>query len=191
MQPIAFILNGTSPLLINNPQTADRLNDWSQKIAELTGIKKRTDDEERQLQRLKWQASLYHEPEIGPYLPGVAAWKAIVEAARLSRKGKQVERGLTPLTDLMPIEYAGPRDIEGMWDAGIYVDKRDAVPAGKRVMAVRARFPLDWAVRFEALFAPELVNERDLKSFADLAGRIIGIGTYRQRFGRFTAQVQV
>jgi hypothetical protein len=191
MQPIVFTLRGTAPLMVNNPQTADRLNEWSQLIGELTGNKKRTDDEERQLQRLKWEASLYHDPDLGPYLPGIAAWKAIVEAGRVSRKGKQVERGLSPLTDKMPIRYDGPRDKEGMWAANRYADKRDAVPAGKRVMAVRGYFPLDWSVTLEAMFDRALVNERDLASFAELAGKIIGIGTYRQRFGRFTAEVKV
>jgi hypothetical protein len=191
MQPIIFTFDGMSDLLVNNPQTADRLNPWSQLIAELTGKKKRTDDEERQLQRLKWEASLYHDPKLGPYLPGIAAWKALVEAARLNRNGKQVERGLSPVTDKMPIEYDGPRDVEGMWNARRFVDTRDAVPAGKRVIAVRAKFPVAWSVRLEAMFDPDQVNERDLKSFAELAGRIVGIGTYRQRFGRFTASVQV
>lgn len=191
MQPILITLKGTSDLLVNNPQTADRLNAWSQLIAELTGKKKRTDDEERQLQRLKWEASLYHDKELGPYLPGIAAWKAIVEAARISRSGKQVERGLSATTDKMPVEYDGPRDIEGMWNAKRFVDTRDAVPAGKRVIAVRGKFPLDWSVKLGGLFDPSLVNERDLKSFAELAGRIVGLGTYRQRFGRFTASVEV
>lgn len=190
MQPITFVLTGTSPLLVNNPQTADRLNPWTQLIAELTGKKKRTDDEERQLQRLKWEAALYHEPDVGPYLPGIAAWKSLLEASRLTRQGKTVERGLIPVTDKMPIEYDGPRDVEGMWGAKRFVDVRDAVPAGKRVIAVRPKFQ-PWKLRFEAMFDPEQVNERDLKSFAEAAGRMIGIGTYRQRFGRFTAQVQV
>jgi hypothetical protein len=78
-----------------------------------------------------------------------------------------------------------------MWNARRFVDTRDAVPAGKRVIAVRAKFPVAWSVRLEAMFDPDQVNERDLKSFAELAGRIVGIGTYRQRFGRFTASVQV
>jgi hypothetical protein len=130
MQPIIFTFDGMSDLLVNNPQTADRLNPWSQLIAELTGKKKR-------------------------------------------------------------IEYDGPRDVEGMWNARRFVDTRDAVPAGKRVIAVRAKFPVAWSVRLEAMFDPDQVNERDLKSFAELAGRIVGIGTYRQRFGRFTASVQV
>lgn len=191
MQPIVFTFNGTCDLLVNNPQTADKLNAWTQLIAELTGKKKRSDEEERQLQRLKWEASLYHDKELGPYLPGVAAWKSIIEAARISRSGKDVERGLVPVTDQMPIQYDGPRDIEGMWNAGRYKDVRDANPAKAKIMVARGKFPLDWSVTFEALFDPEMVNERDLRGFAQLAGRIIGIGTYRMRYGRFTATVQV
>jgi hypothetical protein len=72
-----------------------------------------------------------------------------------------------------------------------FVDTRDAVPAGKRVIAVRAQVPAGGRCASRRMFDPEQVNERDLKSFAELAGRIVGIGTYRQRFGRFTASVQV
>jgi hypothetical protein len=70
MQPIIFTFDGMSDLLVNNPQTADRLNPWSQLIAELTGKKKRTDDEERQLQRLKWEASPVPRPQARAVLAG-------------------------------------------------------------------------------------------------------------------------
>jgi hypothetical protein len=85
----------------------------------------------------------------------------------------------------MPIEYDGPRDIENMWKARRFLDVRDANASGRRIMAARAVFR-DWRLVFEAMFAPEIINERDIRMFAEMAGRMIGVGTYRRLFGRFS-----
>jgi hypothetical protein len=184
VQQVEFVLTGTSPILVSNPRTANPLDAYTQLIKEVTGKRKRTDDDERQLQRLKWEASLYFDPKVGPYLPSVYAWRSIHEAAKMSKQGKQIERGLIALTDTMPIEYEGPRELDPMWATNRFVDVRDANASGRRIMAVRARFN-EWRVKFQAAFSPELLNERDLKGYAEAAGRMIGIGTYRRVYGRF------
>lgn len=185
MEMLTFTFKGTCPLLVNNPQTANPLHPYTQLLKELTSKRVKTDDDHRQIQRLKWEASLYLDDEIGPYLPGTMAWKSIYEAAKLSRQGKAVERGLEIISHTMPIEYDGPRDVEGMWDAKVFLDVRDGMLNGSRVMAARAIFR-EWMIRFQGAFSPEILNMRDLKTFADIAGKMVGIGTYRRRYGRFT-----
>lgn len=188
MEMITYTFTGTCPLLVNNPQTADPLHPYAQLLKELTGKRNKSDDDHRQIQRLKWEASLYMDDELGPYLPGTMAWKSIYEAAKLSKQGRAIERGLEIVSHTMPILYEGPRDVEGMWNAKVFLDVRDGALMGKRVMAARGIFR-DWRVKFQAAFSPELLNPRDLKSFAEMAGKMIGIGTYRRRFGRFSVSI--
>jgi hypothetical protein len=51
-------------------------------------------------------------------------------------------------------------------------------------MRTRPRFP-EWAATLEIKFLPSLLNASEVKSFLVTAGREIGIGDWRPRFGRF------
>ena len=75
-----------------------------------------------------------------------------------------------------------------MWDdkTGSYLDVRDGVLTGKRVMAVRPVFH-SWAIEFTLAFDPGHLDEVQIDHFAEVGGTLYGVGTYRERFGRYTA----
>lgn len=187
MQIIKFRLTGTCPLMVNNPQTVNPFNVWTKQIKAITDKRKKTDQDNTDLMRLKWMAALYHDEQLGPYLPAICVWRALLDAARISRAGKTIERGVQQVGDRLPILYNGPRDPEKMYESAIYVDIRDASPGGKRVTAVRPIFP-QWAVETELMFDPNQASERDLTAFMELAGRVCGVGTYRRLHGRFSVE---
>lgn len=178
---------GTCPLLVNNPQTANPLGEMTKKIKELTGIQKRSDAENMELQRVKWMGAIYYDPKIGPYLPSICVWRSIHDAAKITKQGKQVERGLQIMETRLPIEYDGPRDPAKMLAEGDrFMDVRDANASGKKIMAVRPIFN-EWMLTFTAMVQPDILNPRDFEGFVVKAGKLIGVGTYRRLFGRFDA----
>lgn len=184
MEQIGLRLKGSNLLMVNNPQTVNPFNTFTKQIKELTGKKRRTDQDEHDLMRIKWRAALYYDEDVGPYLPSVQVLESIRSAAKISRQGLTIGRGLHTLGDKTPILYRGPRDPDLMYEDERFVDIRDASPSGKRVTAVRPVFR-DWAIEVNFLLDPEHLNRRDLLAFADLAGKVIGIGTYRKIFGRY------
>jgi len=188
LQYIKFRLTGTCPLMVNNPQTVNPFNVWTKQMKAITDKRKKTDEDNHELMRLKWMAGLYIDPAIGPFLPSICVWRALLDAARISRSGKMIERGVQCVGDKLPILYRGPRNPDEMYESGVYVDVRDASPGGKRVTAVRPIFP-EWKVEPEMMFDPNQVSERDIVTFMELAGRVSGVGTYRRIYGRFTSEV--
>lgn len=188
MDAIEFRLTGTSPLMMNNPQTVNPFNPYTLQMKEITDKRKRSDEDQRDLLKIKFMAALYYEEKIGPYLPMISVWRSIHEAAKISRAGKTIERGLHTGQEMAAVEYAGPRKPEELYADPNFVDVRDASPAGKRVTACRPMFKT-WALTAPFLFEETLINERDLVSFATLAGKLVGVGTYRQRFGRYEIAV--
>lgn len=184
---ISLQLTGVQALLVNSPETINPFSPATIAIAELTGKRKRTEAENLQLFRLKWQASLYLDAEKGPCLPANNILRSVQAAAALSRQGKNIERGVTVRESLVPIEYDGPRTPQAMWDDKRFVDVRDGkVSSGSRIPVVRPIFPVGWkcAVTFD--LAPDVVSVADFLMHAVQAGRLIGVGTYRAKFGRFT-----
>jgi hypothetical protein len=184
MQAIEFRLTGTSALMMNNPQTVNPFNEYTLQMKEITDKRKRSDEDLRDLLKLKFMAALYWDAALGPYLPMISVWRSFHEAAKLSRSGKVIERGLHTGRDMTAVEYPGPRKPAELYADPSFVDVRDASPSGKRVTACRPIFK-QWSLVAPFLYEESLLNKRDLIAFATLAGQLIGVGTYRQRFGRF------
>jgi hypothetical protein len=177
---------GTNPLLMHNERLADPMSEASKALAEVTskrGNAKKTDAHVEDVARLEWEGGLYHDDEVGPYLPTHNIAAAIREGARLSRLGKEIERAVVVLGDKIPVDYTGPRDIEGMWAAKLY--DRSGVRVGQaKVMRTRPKFAR-WSVAFEIAFNPERITREQLVSVMSDAGKMTGIGDFRARFGRF------
>ena len=80
---------------------------------------KNTDEGIEQLARLEFAGGLYHDADMGPYLPSENITGALVAAAKATRQGKTVSRALLLLDD-SPLAYEGPRDIDGLWAGCTY-----------------------------------------------------------------------
>ncbi|WP_348240030.1 hypothetical protein, partial [Salmonella enterica] len=77
---------------------------------------------------LKFRGSMYYEPEHGPVLPAANFYRTLIQAASLTRHGKDIERGVIILDAFAPLEYDGPRTPEELWGDGQtrFVDRRMA-----------------------------------------------------------------
>lgn len=184
-------MTGTAPLIMHNVQTADPLNYWSKEIAKLTAKRRnKTDADEAEIGRLKFAAGLYYDPEAGPFLPAANIFRCLIEAGAMTREGKKIERGVIFLSDRAPLEYAGPRDIDGLWGDGTtkFVDRRVVAVQRQRVVATRPIFP-EWGATFEVEVDPEVINPDSFMDIAAKAGRSVGVGDYRRFYGKFKAEL--
>ena len=180
-------IKGVSPMLMHNSQLANPLNDYVIKMKEITKkhSSKKTDSDLMELMRLEFQGGLYHDDEIGPYIPGVNIEGTIRDAARTSRQGKAVESGVVVDQDKIPLKYTGPREREALFAEKRFVDIRAAkLQKAATIMRTRARFD-QWEADFEIMAIDDLVNIGDIERFIKLAGMVKGLGDYRPKFGRF------
>lgn len=182
---------GTQPLLMHNIRLADDLDPYVRAMKKLTAKKtNKTDDDKLELSRLEFAGGLYHDDTVGPYIPVENLFRSIQEAGALTRCGKKIERGLAILQTQIPLEYAGPRDIESLWGDGAtrYVDRRMVAVQRQRVARTRPIFP-EWSLSATVEIDPQIL---DLDEFSDIvakAGRLIGLGDYRRFYGRYEGKV--
>lgn len=149
----------------------------------------RTESETERLHELECRVSLWLDAEEKPTIPAMAIRASLETAARRLRQGPQVREGLSILPDTI-FEYDEDRygttldEIvqNAQFQAGVVVQRQ-------RFLRTRARFDLPWSCTFQADCDDELVDQRQLESWLEIAGRRIGLGDWRPEksgdFGRF------
>lgn len=182
-------ITGTAPLLMHSSRLADPLNPATKALKKTTGKRTKTDDDHEEIARLEHLGSLYLDPDIGPYLPGQNISRCLVDAARISKQGVKVTRGVFIATDVNPIQYKGPRDADGLWNNENFRLMASVKIGTSRTMRCRPLFR-EWATEAEGILDPAVIDLADLEGIAVTAGQMIGLGDWRPRYGRFTATIE-
>lgn len=183
-------ITGTSALLMHNARLADPLDPITKEKAKVSSKRKKTEEDQELLSHLEWQGGLYWHDAVGPYLPGDNVFKSLIEAARKSKDGKRVEQGLLITTDQNPLAYDGPRTLEGLWEDKRFVHRCTVKQQMSRIVRTRPIFH-SWRTQVEGRFDDSVLNAEDVASFAEIAGKYIGVGDWRPKHGRFDVKVEV
>jgi len=182
---------GTAPLLMHNVRLADAENPYVKEISKLTAKRTRkTDEDRREIDRLSFAGGLYHDAQMGPYLPAENIFRCLQESAALTRSGKKIERGVIFLESRVPIEYEGPRDIDSLWNDGNsqFVDRRMVVVQRQRIARVRPIFP-EWQCSISVEIDRQIIDPDEFCEITAKAGRLIGLGDFRRFYGKFNGTV--
>lgn len=115
--------------------------------------------------------------------------RTLYDSAKKSRQGQSVKEGLIITSEVNPLAYGGPRDIESLWADKNYVFRTTVRNQQNRVARTRPIFQ-QWKVDAQGVLDEASLNFADLQSIADRAGSIVGLGDWRPRFGRFSAEVK-
>lgn len=186
---IRITLTGTSPLLMHNPIMVDPENPIVREIKVLTSKRKKTEEDIRMIAKLEWFGGLYEEG--GTIVqPSSKVRKCLINTARMSKRGKDVERALSFSSLHVPLVYDGPRDPKAVWEDPQFRSYLSVGVGKKRVMRMRPKFPR-WAIEVEGLFVEDAgLNFDELERLVELAGVVEGIGDNRVNgYGRFAGKV--
>jgi hypothetical protein len=185
MMKITIELTGTSPLLMHNPQMVDPEFAINRQIKAITGKRKKTDEDHRLIQKLEWYGGLYAQDGV-VVQPTSKVRKCLIETARISKMGKNVERALSFTTLTVPLLYEGPRDIDALFADEQFHSRLSVGVGNKRVMRVRPKF-FPWTLTVHGLFIEDAgLNLEDFDRILQLAGTVEGIGDGRKiGYGRF------
>jgi hypothetical protein len=182
-------MDGVLPLMTHNARLADPLDEVTRAIAAVSKKVKKTDDDHEEMARLEHLGGLYLDPDLGPVMPAANIERCLVDGAKKYKLGTTLKSALL-ITELnTPILYTGPRDADGLW-ADPQFRYRASVKVGtSRVMRTRPLFP-NWRIEVTGELDDTQIEQRQFEQVVETAGRIIGLGEYRPRFGRFTAEVK-
>ena len=187
---IQLTITGTSPLLMHNPRMVDPEFELNRQIKALTGKRKKTDEDLKEIEKLEWYGGLYSEDGV-IVQPTSKVRKCLINTAKIMRLGKGLERTLSFSTLTVPLTYPGPQSIDELFKRKEFHSRLSVGIGGKRVMRVRPQFPV-WSMLLDGVFVPDVgVNVEDLERIIELAGTIEGIGDNRVNgYGRFISNLK-
>jgi hypothetical protein len=177
-------IEGIAPLLMHSARLADPMDDATKALAAVTGKRKKTDDDHIEVARLEHLGSLYISQEFGPFVPGQNLEAALFRGGTRTKQGTALKSALLVPMNVNPLIYRGPRDAEGLWADKQFVHRSSVKVGTSRVIRTRPVFP-QWSVAFEGELDLEVVDKASFQSIAETTGRLVGLGDWRPRFGRF------
>lgn len=184
MKSIAFEIKGVTPLMTHNERLANPFDDLTRQIKALTGKRKKTEDDLLEIARIEWLAGLYLDGNNSPCMPGYNVFAAICNGGKLHKLGSAIKRAALVQDDTIALQYSGPRDPEALFKDKRFVDMRSVKVGTSKVMRCRPMFR-DWALEFTVLYEEQAIQRDDLVRVVGDTGRMVGLGDYRPRFGRF------
>lgn len=188
MKTIQIRWNGLTPLLMHSAVGVNPTHPLTIACSKITSKRKKTEEDQIELLRLKWLLAMYHDPDIGPFVPAENIVATIREAAKKTKRGKDTKVGIFVGPDRIPLIYDGPRDADALYADERFRDVRDGCIGQARVLISRPRFN-HWAVEFSLEYDPALFDDETILTILDTAGKYIGLCDYRPRYGRFESQV--
>ncbi len=188
MQTLLVKIVGVSPLLLHSARFANPLDPATKLHKSLTCKRKKTDEDQLAIAKSEWLGGLYYDPIIGVYLPGANVEASLFEAAKMQRLGKSSKRSILVLDDIIKLNYDGPKTPERLYEDPRFVDARAVKIGTAKLIRYRPKFNM-WSAEFRLSFNPEQIEEREVLRMLDDAGSLVGVGDYRPRFGKFSAEV--
>jgi hypothetical protein len=184
LQEITVNIQGVAPLIMHNGQTCDPLNKFAKAMKEITGKRKKTEEDHAELSRIEWMAGLYVDDKAQLIIPSDVLDSALVEGAKKSKLGKQFKSAVFVPYDAKLDIGVSKYTLEQLWNNENFRDVRGVRVGTSRVMRTRPLFR-DWSTSFCVQFDDEQVNLGDVKRAIRDCGKQVGLCDYRPKYGRF------
>lgn len=180
METINVKIQGLSPLLQHRYVFKDELDSGAQKKS---GGKDYSDE---------WKKALYFDEKIGIYQPATHIEGALIKAAvnfQITGKGKKTYKDLFKSAVFVTPDYV-PHGLKGTPDklaeeGKLTIDKR-LVRINNSGVERRRPMLKSWSLEFVIEVHDDQISHDVVKQILEHAGRYVGIGDYRPKFGRFT-----
>lgn len=187
MQIVKLKLKSIAPMLMHSDRFSNPLDQATKAHKELTSKRKKTDEDHEAIARSEYLGSLYIDKD-GPFIPSMNLDAAFVEAAKMQKLGKHVKRAMMVMEDKVYLKYDGPRTAAALVNDSRFVDARSVRVSMARLTRCRPRFN-EWEAECTLAFDAEQINQNEVKQIVENAGRLVGVGDFRPRFGRFTVEI--
>lgn len=187
MLTMTLRLEGTRSLLMHNGRLADPRNELTARLHALR-MQPRTEATEAAARKLEWLGGLCTDQQQRVALSEDAILAAGLAGARYLKRDFEVNAAVMGAAAFFPLEYDGPKDIQQLYASGRFIDCRGVMLRDRRFMRVRPRFD-QWALNVALIVDESVIDPRDVVAAYDAAGRLVGLGDYRPRFGRFTVEL--
>lgn len=194
MQTLKFKLKGYDSLLVNNPQTSDPLNKYAKEMKNISGKRKKTDEDIIAMREIELRAKIYWDSEIGIYVPStwIVAAIAGVSWSKAKIKKADIRSSVFPTAPKLKLNYSGMNTVKEPIDIVKNAEFHNVVSIKQGQVRVVKATPIfnGWSVDVEVDFDNTVLNEAELKSLIVQASTYGGYGDFRPTYGRATVEFE-
>lgn len=187
IQKLSFKIKGIAPLMMHNGRLADPDDPYSRAMKVITSNRKKTDADLEEIARLEFLGGLYLNKDEQVVIPGFVFEATLIGkggAARKERMGKEAAAALWVTRDF-PLIYDGPQTPDELWKDKQFVDQSMVRVQTSKVKRTRPIFR-DWDAEIVVEFNDNLIDEKQVKRWIEVAGEQVGLCDWRPRLGRFS-----
>jgi hypothetical protein len=184
-QTLRVRITGEIPLLCHNGQLANPMNEWSKRMKQVSGKKKKTDADYEELARLEWNGGLYLR-DGKPCIPGEMIERAIEGGAAKSNRRKGIIGSIFVREDPF-IKNGGTdlSDLDALWTGHKHEYRKNVRVGMSRVMRTRPMFD-PWALDDVTIeYDDKKINRGEVLKFLQDNE---ALGDWRPRFGRYKVE---
>lgn len=178
-----YQLTGDAPLLMHSGRMANPLDPWAKLMKQVSSKRKKSDADHEQMARIEFLASLYMGDD-GPILPAYCIDAMLVTAAKRRRDGIAAKSG-TYCYEHARLEYAGPREVEALWQDEQFRHVALVRVGTARVVRTRPVFKA-WSAVVGISIETGIVNPAQVDDWLAVAGAQVGLCDWRPQYGRFS-----
>jgi hypothetical protein len=179
-------ITGIAPMLQHNGRLANPLDPYTRQIAGISGKRKKTDEDRYDLMKIEARGGCWETTDGTLGIPNEAVWRSIYDAAKAYKRGEDIKRALLIDPDTVPLLIDGDVvDCDIFLKDPEHIDYRPVKIMGKKTMRARPLIPAGWQSTHTAEILEDVIDLGDMAPIFERAGRLVGIGDWRPRYGRF------
>lgn len=200
---VRLTAEGQTALVVHNERLADPLDTCTQAVAAISKKRNKTLADHEEVARREFLGGLYTSPSVelddkgaltgNGQLPVIPAWnvlRCLQDGATRQKRGKDILRGVQPLTQDAALIYDGPTNPLELWKAGTFTLRKTVGVQRARTVRTRPMFT-SWTVVLDVEVDALVIDVHTLKvAWAD-AGRYSGLAEMRPVYGRFEGTLEV
>jgi hypothetical protein len=191
------VVEGRTPLIMHNCQSADPENQFSLEMAPLKAKRKKTDLDRKQIRDISFLSCLYWSDELkGLYIPTDNLRKMLLEAGRAcDQKGAKKQIVGVSFTNHIgyPLNVKNRSDIEKLKEDPCLRYNKVVTISKAKVPSVRAIFNI-WSFEFEIEIDCSIIDPDIVHQWLMYSGKRVGLGGRRPygptpgEFGKFSIE---
>lgn len=182
MKTVQFTIESISPMLMHSDRTANPLNPQTKAIKAITGKRKKTDDDHYEIARLEFIASCYFNGKW--HIPAANFEAMLLASAKHFKLGTTIKQALLVPDDAEFIFADSKLKPEDLFHIDEYVDQRTVKVGTAKTIRTRPIFNSYKSI-FTCWLDTDKMNTEQLIQIVENAGKYVGLGDYRPRYGRF------
>lgn len=186
MQTKTYNIRSVTPLLMHNGRLANPLDPFAKDMSKISKKRGKTEADIEELSKREFYGGIYWNSEAGPHIPDTLMQRCIEEGAKKFKLGKQFKSAVFVTGD-MKLEYEGPRDVDELWKDNRFVHQCMCRIGTAKTLRTRPMFN-EWSGEVQVAFDETVVDEQQVLAALESAGRFVGVGDWRPKFGRFVVE---